>query len=227
MPPSSAQYEYVPVAPGPLQIPHSSWDWLYWLYIKQLLPTHPKVYESWLLNVGIHISSAEHSLSLEQASPLVEQEPCGHQISHKSSSNSYSSKTLHSLHSSNIASLGLQLPLQSVWLVVSLQELPLSTPPKQTLFPPMSIHAPQLSSILPSQSHSPSAIPLPPHSPHSSKTLPSQSQAPSAIPSPPHSPQTSNILPSQSQVLPIYLNELIAAESVGSAGISVSTSVPT
>ena len=36
-------------------------------------------------------------------------------------------------------------------------------------------HSPQSSIILPSQSHSPSAIPFPPHTPQSSNTLPSQS----------------------------------------------------
>ncbi len=47
--------------------------------------------------------------------------------------------------------------------------------------------------MLPSQSHAPSAIPLPPQTPHSSSTLPSQSHAPSAIPLPLHTPHSSSI----------------------------------
>ena len=75
---------------------------------------------------------------------------------------------------------------------------------------------------MPSQSHSPSAIPSPPHTPHSSNTnsepqvlshpdgplnpqpqprstLPSQSQSPSGIPSPLHTPHSS-YSPTQSSV---------------------------
>ena len=76
-------------------------------------------------------------------------------------------------------------------------------------------HTPQLSTVLPKQSHASSAMPSPPQIPHSSfsklephsssqpegpaspqpqpkSTLPSQSHASSAMPPPPHTPHSSN-----------------------------------